>query len=206
MPEKLTCNPTNLFGSAIRRKCIPHPPTYKLPPVQTVLSSRDKFSEFYPRQRQSDTPLATIYRIYVAILGGRHLALRNEVEYFWNQRQWRVCDIPEPPLSIVTDREQRAVLATIPYLLVKAFNRLINRGLPRDAPAIIHDELMARLKLRPKVFEKVPKWAESVQPLDKPLVIPDSRGAAPKGPGDSDVDSEMRRKNILVFTLPVLFV
>ena len=205
MPEKLTCSPTNLLGWALRRK-LPPLSIYKLPPVQVILSSRDKFSEFYPRQLQHDTPLATIYRIYVAIRGGRHLTLRNEIEHFWNQHQWRVCDIPEPPPSVVRERDQRAILAAIPYLLVKAFNRLIDQGLPRDAPAIIHDELMAELKSRPKVFEKVPRWAELVEPLDRPLVIPDARGAAPPDANDPDVDGEMRRKNILVYTLPVLFV
>lgn len=188
------------FSWLFSRKATP-----SLPQVQRILSSRDKFSEHYPRQQRPDTPLATVYRIYVAILCARHLTLRNEIEYFWNQHQWRVSDIPEPPPSI-TDREQRAVLAAIPYLLVKAFNRLIQQGLPRDAPPIMDDALMEELKSRTKIFERVPRWAELVEPLDRQLVIPDHKGMVPKHEKDNDVDSEMRSKNILTFTLPVLFV
>ncbi len=205
MTEKFIRTPTNFLSWLFRRKKTVSP-TYKLPSVQRILSSRDRFSEFYPRQRQPDTPLAALYRIYLAILADRHLVLRNEIEYFWNQHQWRVCDIPEPPTAVAKEREQRAVLATIPYLLVKAFNRLIDRGLPRDAPPIIHDDLWEELKSRPKLYEGVPRWAELVQPLDTPLVIPDSKGAAPRDGNDLDVDGEMRRKNILTFTLPVFFV
>lgn len=205
MAEKLTCCPENLLRWPLNRKKKVSP-SYKLPSVQTILSSPDRFSEFFPRQRQPDTPLASLYRIYVAILAGRHLVLRDEIEHFWNQHQWRVCDIPEPPAAVAKGREQRAVLATIPYLLVKAFNRLIERGLPRDAPPIIHDELWVELKSRPRLYERPPRWAELVEPLDRPLVIPDSRGAAPRDGRDRDVDAEMSRKNILTFTLPVFFV
>jgi hypothetical protein len=203
MPEKLTCSPKSLCSWAFSRKAAS--PSIPLPSVQAIISSRDKFSEFYPRKLKVDTPLATVYRIYVAILGGRDLTLRNEIEYFWNQHRWRVWDIPEPSSSVF-DREQRAILATIPFLLVRAFNRLIDMGLPRDAPAIIDEELMEQLKSRPRVFEKVPKWAHLVQPLGTPLVIPDSNGGVPRNANDQRVDSDMRRKNILTFTLPVLFV
>lgn len=79
-------------------------------------------------------------------------------------------------------------------------------GLPRDAPAIMDDELMEEMKSRPKVLERIPRWAELVQPLEIPLVIPDPTGAVPKDGNDRDVDIDMRRKNILTFTLPVLFV
>jgi hypothetical protein len=206
MAKKMTCSPKNLFSWPFSRK--PSlPASTSLPSVQRILSSRDKFSEFYPRMRQPDTPIATLYRIYVAILGGRTLTLRNEIEYFWNQHLWCVCDIPEPSSrSIVKDREQMALLAAVPYLLVKAFNRLVRQGLPRDAPPIISDELMEELKKRPKVFETVPKWAELVEPLEKPLVIPDCKGEVPEDANDCGIDIDMRRKNILIFTLPVLFV
>jgi hypothetical protein len=184
--------------------CRPHPgsPSSSLPQVQKILSARSKFNEFYRPWKKPDTPLSTVYRIYVAVLCGRHLTVRNEVEHFWNTHQWRVCDIPEPNVS---NKEQLAVLAATTYLLVKAFNHLIGLGVPRDAPAIMSDKLMEELKSKPKVFETVPDWAALVEPLKNPLFIPDSGGRGPLNSRSQDIDSEMRRKNILTFTLPVLF-
>ena len=206
MPKKLTCNPESLCPWAFSRKVSPSAPLLS---VQEILSSRDRFRELYPRRLRSDTPLATIYRIYVAILAGRYLSLRNEIEYFWDQKQWRVYDIPEPPPTI-QDKEQRAILATIPYLLARAFNSLIQEGLPRDAPAILDSELMKHLRARPKVLEKVPRWAELVEPLSRPLLIPDAAGRVPcprdvRVNTEGGIDIDMYRKNILVSTLPVLF-
>jgi hypothetical protein len=183
-------------GSATQRDSFP------LPPVQKILSSRVEFSAFSTSQGKADTPLATVYRIYVAILGGYPLSLRNEIEHFWNKPRWRVADIPEPNIR---EKQQRAVLAAITYLLVKAFNRLINQGKPRNAPAIMSDKAMKKLESKPKVLERVPRWAESVEPLKEPLLIPDSGGAVPNNIEDADVDREMLKKNILTFTLPVLF-
>ncbi len=180
----------------------PTPPALLPPPPQEILAAQDRFSEFTHRWSSSDTSLATVYRIYVAILCGRHLNLRNEVEYFWNRHRWSVAKIPEPNVS---DNEQLAVLATIPYLLVKAFNRLIDLGLPRSAPPIMTDKLREKLKSKPKVLETVPRWAELAPPLERPLFIPDSRGQIPRNRQDSGIDIDMCRKNVLTFTLPVLF-
>lgn len=203
MPKKLTCSPAQFFSRAFGRK-VPPPPPPPLPPARTIISSRHRFEEFYPRHGPHDTPLATLYRIYVTILAAKHTPLRNELEYFSNQYQWRVSEIPEPPSSI-QDPEQLAVLATIPYLLVKGFNRNIQRGLPRDAPQIMDEETLKEVQSRPKVFERVPKWAELVEPLEIPLVIPDDKGRTPSNSSVEGLDSEMRRKNILTFILPVLF-
>lgn len=81
MPERPSYSPTNLFRWLLRHK-MPPASSYRLPSSQLILSSRDKFPESYPRQLQHDTPLATIYRLYVAIFGGRQLTLRNEIECF----------------------------------------------------------------------------------------------------------------------------
>lgn len=61
------------------------------------------------------------------------------------------------------------------------------------------------MRLKPKVLEKVPAWAESLRPLQEPLFIPDSHGNVPKQVTDSKVDKEMLKKNIVTFTLPSLF-
>ncbi|KAF9517913.1 hypothetical protein BS47DRAFT_1338765 [Hydnum rufescens UP504] len=55
-----------------------------------------------------------------------------------------------------------------------AFNRRIDYGLPRDAPAIIEDfEEQAE---KPKIYETIPAWAERVPLLAKRVYIPDARG------------------------------
>ena len=57
--------------------------------------------------------------------------LRAEVEFFFNRHAWlsRQC----PTRGIPTPRF--AILTSLPYHLVQAFNRLIELGLPRDSPA-----------------------------------------------------------------------
>lgn len=174
-----------------------------LPTVQEILSARARsFSKYYHRWTQHDTPLASVYRIYIALLSGQEPTIRNEIEHFWNQDQWTLSAIPEPTIQ---DSESRAVLAAITYLLVKAFNRLIERGMPRDAPAIMSQRMMEEMESRPKKLEQPPKWARDVHPLTQQLLIPDSRGAVPRDSQDLNVDTEMLKKNIITLTVPVFF-
>ena len=63
----------------------------------------------------------------------QNIEMRNELEAFWFQRDWKVCDIPDPKDP---DLERYAVLAVIPTLLMLAFNKRIELGLSRHAPAI----------------------------------------------------------------------
>lgn len=65
----------------------------------------------------------------------------RKIEHFWIQDHWKVARIPEPPKQ---DSESLAVLAAITYLLVNALNRLIDQGLPRDAPAIMSQMVMEK--------------------------------------------------------------
>lgn len=46
-----------------------------------------------------------------------------------------MADIPDP--KDTADPERYAVVAVLPFYLVMAFNRLIERGLPRNCPGII---------------------------------------------------------------------
>jgi hypothetical protein len=64
---------------------------------------------------------------------------------------------------------------------------------------------MKKLESKHKVFERVPRGAELVEPLEEPLLVPDSGGAVPNNIEHADVDREMLKKNILTYTLPVLF-
>jgi hypothetical protein len=188
--------------ASIRPRRLPAASPILPPPVEKILSARSRFEEFYRPLVKTDTPLGSIYRIYVAVLCGRHLVLRNEIEHFWNKHNWNVHDIPLPN---VPDRAQLAVLAGITYVLARAFNHLIDRGMPRCAPAVISDEMMKELNSRLKVHETVPEWAGSVQ-LEKTLVIPDASGRSPTKASLDDLDGEMFKKNVLVHKLPAQFV
>jgi hypothetical protein len=53
---------------------------------------------------------------------------------------------------------------------------------------------MKKLESKQKVFERVPRWAELVELLEEPLLVPDSGGAVPNNIEDADVDREMLRR------------
>jgi len=88
--------------------------------------------------------------------------MRNEIEYFFRRYTWPVRHIPDPADE---DPMRYAVLACVPYLLVEAFNRNIELGLPRNTPAIMTDEEIDEVQTRPKTYEEVPEWARKVAPL-----------------------------------------
>jgi hypothetical protein len=119
--------------------------------------------------------------------------LRSEGEHFWNQHPWSVFKIPEPD---VRDRTTYGVLAAIIHVL---------DGIPRDAPRIMTDQLMAKLELRQKVYESVPKWAESAPPVDSSLLILDPQGDIPTKTHDAMLMVERAKKSIWTFTLSVPF-
>jgi hypothetical protein len=86
---------------------------------------------------------------------------------------------------------------------VIAFNRLIERGLPRGAPAILTDEILVEIQKRPKRLEKLPSWTERVAPLEQPLIIPDEND---KTPAEERRSRHFLRKNIYCVQPHVLFV
>jgi hypothetical protein len=83
----------------------------------------------------------------------------------------------------------------------KAYNRLIMRGLPRDAPPIVDD--FEELQARPKQPENVPAWAEAVVPLSEVMDVPDSEGNVPT---DEDADEDFLRFGVRVATPHWVFV
>lgn len=151
----------------------PNPPS-----VSCLLARRTVTGE--PSQQIASTPgwtpLASLYRIYEYLISGYIIGLRSEIEFFFNKPAWAVADIPDPQDP---DPERYAVLAVIPHYMVKAFNHLIQRGLPRDSPFIITTAMEDELKSRPVVLEKEPSWVGEVKRQDKTLVIPDSCGNLP---------------------------
>lgn len=129
--------------------------------------------------------------------------MRNEIEYFWNRHHWAVSEIPDPQDP---DPERYAVLACIPYLLLRAFNANINLGLPRDAPAIFTLEEEREFRSRPKMLEAAPAWAEQVSPLDRPLFLKNDTGRCPSSVNDCDADPDLVRKNIVMNRIGISFI
>ncbi|MCJ1253566.1 hypothetical protein MMC24_001378 [Lignoscripta atroalba] len=155
----------------------------------------------WERGSKGDRPIDSLYRLYENIVQDWTMELRNEIEYFWNQHQWEVSAIPDPRDP---DPARYAILSVIPQLLVRAFNRNIALGLPRDAPAIILD--MEALKEKPKVLEIAPAWCKCVPPLEKTLRLPNEQGEFLLGKEDDQACLEFLEKNILVLQPHILFV
>lgn len=145
------------------------------------------------------TPTASLYRMYEYLVAGYVTGLRTEIEYFFNQ-PWPVASIPDPQDA---DPGQYAVLAGLPFYLIKAFNRLIERGLPRGSPAIITPDYERRMAEMPIVLEKEPSWVARVPKLAEVIVIPDDLDNTPAEEHRSVRFLEM---NIIVEEPQVLFV
>ncbi|KAI1944029.1 hypothetical protein LOZ66_000617 [Ophidiomyces ophidiicola] len=175
------CSWVHSISTMLNIKKIPNPPS---PTVSWLLAHR----ELRQARARGRAPLASLYRI-------------TEIEFFFNRSDWRVSDIPDPADP---DPERYALLAVMPTCMVRAFNRLIERGLPRNAPAIImgSDELDG-LQSRPRVLETIPAWCAKVPRLNTTLVIPGNDGEVPTSDAAS---SEFLEKNILVWDPPVYFV
>ena len=199
-------------------------PSEPLPPsLSELLADRDKARARYPIQcpfdwrisrvskpsiisrlsgnRRPDSPSASFYRIYEFFVLGWTTAFRNEFEYFCcSHPDWSVSALPDP---IDPDPTRYAVLAVLTQLMCASFNRRIERGLPRDAPAIIID--FAALRARPKVYERPPGWADHVVALEEKVFIPDAEGKElPED--DPEASEEFRAMNIIVQMPHIHFV
>lgn len=136
--------------------------------------------------------------MYAYIVYDHMLGLRTVIEFFFNHSDWKVAEIPDP---IDSDLKRYAIISVIPHLLVKAFNSLIEPGLPRDAPAILkRDEHFDELADRPLILETLPEWCARVPKLDEPLVILDNGG---RTPNEAVASAEFKKKNVLVSDLHV---
>jgi len=77
-----------------------------------------------------------------------------------------------------------------------SFNRRIELGLPRDAPAIIED--FSELQARPKVYEEPPEWAKRVNSsLAEKVFIPNAEGRT-LDEDDEDVCGEFKAVGVIV--------
>ena len=110
------------------------------------------------------------------IVTANTIGLRNEIESFFNHPSWAVSAIPDPNDA---DPARYAILSVIPHFLMIAFNRLIERGLPRGSPAILSDEDLEEMQSQQVVLEELPPWTARVAKLSKTLVIPDVNDEKP---------------------------
>jgi len=97
-----------------------------------------------------------------------------------------------------------AILYVLPYLIVPAFNRLISRGLPRDAPAIVDN--FEEQEKRPRILEEVPAWCEEVPPLKDKLIIPSEDWELLANKDHELASPEFLVKNVLAFIHHTFFV
>ncbi|KAI9848759.1 MAG: hypothetical protein M1837_006846 [Sclerophora amabilis] len=192
-------------------------PQFPPPPPQMMLDDRANYNKVILRRKylaprgEEETPLCSLYRLYEHVVLDRHIGLRNEIEYFWNQHTWAVSEIPDPADD---DPARYAMLACIPHLLVIAFNNNIELGLPRDAPAIMTHAEMEAIRKREKIFERVPEWTAKVPPLRDILTIPHKRSAERPRDGydvlksmeDDRASDPFKEKNILIWEPHILFI
>ena len=164
------------------------------PPVQKVLRQRETIDYSAVPCDGLDPALVAVFKIYLALVSGKQLWFRSEIKRFWRRHEWRVSEIQDP---CDPDPIRYAVLATISYLLVRAFNANIELGLPRDAAPFWTDEDEIEFKARPKLFETVPDWAQKVPALGTKLLLPDELGDLPFSWLSRTADPDMLRKNIL---------
>lgn len=165
-------------------------------PSTLLLNSLETYQPSRPARRNQDTPLATVYRIYWAIVLDDTITLRNEIEYFWFRkgRAWKVENIPEPPDK---EPERLAIISAIPYMLAAAFNRLIDLGLPRErATAVLSWDLLEKLRQEPRTHEMVPQWASDSPPLSAPLRLPTNGVELPEDVAVDDLDPFLKLKNV----------
>lgn len=126
-----------------------------------------------------DTPSASFYRLYQLFVVDWTIQFRNELEYFWNRASWALADLPDPGLGDdgLPESEaklRKAVMAGLTRIMKLAYNRLISKGLPRNAPAVVMD--WEELKARPRVLEEIPTWAKEMERLDPVVELPNAKG------------------------------
>ncbi|EEQ32223.1 conserved hypothetical protein [Microsporum canis CBS 113480] len=179
-------NLKSIFLSLVRRpaaEAISNPnayPRFPPPPPEELLSRSAYYNDLLsqrenlaPADSPGDTPLFALYRLYEHLVLNRTTGLRNELERFWFNR-WPVSSIPDPEDH--SEPARYAVLACIPALMVLAFNRRIELGIPRRADAIMTMEEIEEYRNEERVYEQVPEWTLSVEPLQTILKIPHDGG------------------------------
>lgn len=187
------------------------PPTYDVswpPPAPgTLLKDRKGYERYLSKRRRfpenrPDTSLDSLYRLYEHVVLNHRYGLRNEIEYFWKQSDWRVSDIPDPSDE---DPARYAILSCIPALLVRAFNRNIALGMKRDAPAVICEEDFYKSRQEEKQWVDLPSQALQVHPAPETIRIPHEDDEVIMDFEDERSDPAFSKMNILIWTPHIYF-
>lgn len=180
-------------------------PVFPPPPPQDIQAYRAdyvlrlrarKFRS--PQGAKYDTPTHSLYRLYEMLVVDHVTGYRDELEYFWNQGDWPVKDIPDPK-----DEEpaRYAFLACVTKLMVRVYNTKIKLGQARGAPAILTLEECEYLRTQPestKAYEEVPPWTENIPPLATTLLMRSHDGIEMEGLEDERASDIFKDKNILL--------
>jgi hypothetical protein len=176
-------------------------PSFPPPTPEELLSYRSHFEELlsqrqhlFPWPAKDDTPLFALYRVYEHLVLNQTTGLRNEFERFWCNG-WPVSSIPDP--VDITEPERYAVLACVPALMVEAFNKRIEMGIPREVEAIILGKEIEAYSKQERQYETVPEWTLKVEPLKEVLTIPLNTGEVLESMDDERASPQLREKNIL---------
>ncbi|KAJ9192239.1 hypothetical protein DTO166G4_7286 [Paecilomyces variotii] len=132
--------------------------------LQTRMEARNlKQMRSIPVWRWRDTPIRAVYRIYEIMAARHHIAMWQEVEYFFKQagKSWALGQIPDPHDD---DPVRYAIIACIIEELVEAVNWRLSIGMRRNGKGIYRESIDDPLP--PFVPEKGPFWTEHVPAID----------------------------------------
>ncbi|KAB8239245.1 hypothetical protein ETB97_010268 [Aspergillus alliaceus] len=143
-----------------------------IPLLESRMASADLTNmRSVPIWRARDTPIRSLYRLYEAMAAREYYAIGPEVEYFWYQRSWTLCCVPDPRDP---DPVRYAILACITEELAKAFNWRLSLGMRRDRRKHVYRKTLDEV-LPSYTPETAPTWTKSVPAIDIELIadLPD---------------------------------
>lgn len=184
-------------------------PVFPPPTPQALLTQPNLYRERLlqrvqrtTRGKGEDTPLFSLYRLYLHLTLNDNVGLRNELGYFWYAK-WPVASIPDPRNP---SKSRYTVLSAMPALLVESFNERIKLGLPRKADSIVTREELEQYQKEEKAFESVPEWTTQVARLEETLVIPHDNNEVLASSEDERASAQLAAKNILHWQPHIHFI
>lgn len=143
------------------------------PTVEWLLAHREQRSA----QTFGETPLVSLYRMYEYLVLEYNAGIRMDLDWFFNHPGWAVASIPDPKDP---NPARHTIISVVPQFMIAAFNRRIEKGLPRGSPATIMGvEAEEERKPRCVVLEELPSWVANVPKLAETLIILDADGSPP---------------------------